>query len=137
MAFRRIRCGGGLPKAIAAARGCQAINSACEVTSGVADLTACEHRGSAGGRGLILDGTDNFETRYLVNDFAVSSRDPLDLRSGRRQLRADDAHSAGRNRLSELRLSEPPGGRAADLRNGRRAGAADSADRFPSVARPR
>jgi adenylyltransferase/sulfurtransferase len=25
-----------------------------------------------GGADLILDGTDNFETRYLINDFAVS-----------------------------------------------------------------
>src|ERR1035441_9213422 len=32
------------------------------------------HRGALlGGSDLILDGTDNFETRYLINDYAVKN----------------------------------------------------------------
>jgi molybdopterin-synthase adenylyltransferase len=38
----------------------------------VADLTAENAEDLLGGAGVILDGTDNFETRYLINDFAVS-----------------------------------------------------------------
>ncbi len=38
----------------------------------VADLTAANAAELLGEAGVILDGTDNFETRYLINDFAVS-----------------------------------------------------------------
>ena len=38
----------------------------------VADLTAGNAVELLGGAGVILDGTDNFDTRYLINDFAVS-----------------------------------------------------------------
>jgi len=38
----------------------------------VADLTASNAAELLGDAGLILDGTDNFETRYLINDFSVS-----------------------------------------------------------------
>ena len=37
-------------------------------------------------RTLVLDGTDNFETRYLVNDYAVKYALP-DLRGGGGELR--------------------------------------------------
>ena len=37
----------------------------------VADLTPSNVDDLLGGVDLILDGTDNFETRYLINDFAV------------------------------------------------------------------
>ena len=61
-----------LPKAIAAQRRLAAINSGITVRGVVADLTAENAAELLGGAGLILDGTDNFETRYLINDFAVS-----------------------------------------------------------------
>ena len=61
-----------LPKAAAAARRIAGINSAVEVRGIVADLTARNAEELLGGAGVILDGTDNFEARYLVNDFAVS-----------------------------------------------------------------
>lgn len=61
-----------LPKAAAAARRIAAINSNVEVRGIVADLTARNAEELLGGAGVILDGTDNFEARYLVNDFAVS-----------------------------------------------------------------
>jgi len=60
-----------LPKAIAAARRLAAINSEVSLTVHVADLTADNIHTLLEGAELILDGTDNFETRYLINDYAV------------------------------------------------------------------
>jgi molybdopterin-synthase adenylyltransferase len=61
-----------LPKAAAAARRMAAINSAVDVRPVVADLRASNVEETLGAAQLILDGTDNFDTRYLINDFAVS-----------------------------------------------------------------
>jgi molybdopterin-synthase adenylyltransferase len=60
-----------MPKAAAAARKIAGINSGVEVEAAIADLTASNVEDLLGGADLILDGTDNFETRYLINDFAV------------------------------------------------------------------
>jgi molybdopterin/thiamine biosynthesis adenylyltransferase len=62
----------GLPKAVAAARRMAAINSEIEVEPLVADLTASNIHDTLESVQLVLDGTDNFETRYLINDYAVS-----------------------------------------------------------------
>ncbi len=61
-----------LPKAAAAARALARINSAIEVRPIVADLTAANIGELLAGAEVILDGTDNFDTRFLLNDFAVS-----------------------------------------------------------------
>jgi molybdopterin/thiamine biosynthesis adenylyltransferase len=65
-----------LPKAIAAARKIAAFNSAIVVEPRVADLTPGNVDELLEGIHLILDGTDNFETRYLINDFAVKNSLP-------------------------------------------------------------
>jgi molybdopterin-synthase adenylyltransferase len=65
-----------LPKAIAAANHLRKINSACNVHPAVADLTPENAAELLDGCGIILDGTDNFETRYLINDFAISRGTP-------------------------------------------------------------
>ncbi len=65
-----------LPKAIAAAGKIAAFNSEIAVEPHVADLTPDNVEELLGDVGIILDGTDNFETRYLVNDFAVSNDVP-------------------------------------------------------------
>jgi adenylyltransferase/sulfurtransferase len=65
-----------LPKAVAAARRLRAIDSAADIEPFVADLTPANAGELLGGAGLLLDGTDNFETRYLVNDFAVRGSIP-------------------------------------------------------------
>jgi molybdopterin-synthase adenylyltransferase len=65
-----------LPKAIAAERHLRAINSGICIEAVVADLTpknALEH---LLGFSVILDGTDNFETRLLMNDAALSLNIP-------------------------------------------------------------
>ncbi len=65
-----------LPKALAAQRKLRAINSDIQVEGFVADLNPSNATELLSGFPLILDGTDNFETRFLINDFAVSSGTP-------------------------------------------------------------
>ncbi len=65
-----------LPKAIAAARKIAACNTEVTVEPHVADLTPGNIEELLAGAQLILDGTDNFETRYLINDYAVRERVP-------------------------------------------------------------
>jgi adenylyltransferase/sulfurtransferase len=60
------------PKAIAAAGRMRAINSEITVEPVIADLTPSNADDLLADVHLILDGTDNFETRYLINDFAIS-----------------------------------------------------------------
>ncbi len=60
-----------LPKAVAAARKLKGINSQVEVEGIIADATSANVENLVGGAHLILDGTDNFETRYLLNDVAL------------------------------------------------------------------
>ncbi|MEQ8849720.1 ThiF family adenylyltransferase [Botrimarina sp.] len=60
-----------LPKAVAAAAHLRAANSEVEVEPVVADVTAANLAGLAAGHTLLMDGADNFETRLLVNDYAV------------------------------------------------------------------
>lgn len=62
-----------LPKAVAAVRQIARFNSQIAVEPHVADLTPTNAENFLGGADLILDGTDNFETRYLVNDYAVKN----------------------------------------------------------------
>ncbi len=65
-----------LPKAVAAERKLRAANSAIKIEGLVADLTPDNIEELLDGAHLILDGTDNFETRYLINDYAVSKKVP-------------------------------------------------------------
>ena len=65
-----------LPKAIAATRKLQQINSTVTVEPHVEDLTPENCEDLLEETDLILDGTDNFETRYLLNDYAVRERRP-------------------------------------------------------------
>jgi molybdopterin-synthase adenylyltransferase len=65
-----------LPKAVAAERRLRAINSGIEIEGIVADVTPKNVTELLAGCSLILDGTDNFETRLLVNDAAISAGVP-------------------------------------------------------------
>jgi adenylyltransferase/sulfurtransferase len=66
----------GLPKAEAARRKLSRINSAVTVEAVVADANYRNIEQLGDGAGLLLDGTDNFETRYLINDLAVKTSRP-------------------------------------------------------------
>lgn len=65
-----------LPKAIAAARAISKINSEVTVEPIVADIDYSNIRTLASGVDLMLDGTDNFEVRFLINDCSLESRIP-------------------------------------------------------------
>jgi adenylyltransferase/sulfurtransferase len=65
-----------LPKAIAAARKIAAFNSQIVIEPKVEDLVPANIEVLLEGMSLILDGTDNFETRYLINDYAVDRSVP-------------------------------------------------------------
>ncbi len=60
-----------LPKAEAAKRKLAKINSQVTVTAVVDDINASNIAQLAAGADLLVDGLDNFETRYLANDCAV------------------------------------------------------------------
>ncbi|MGA3090828.1 MAG: ThiF family adenylyltransferase [Terriglobales bacterium] len=62
-----------VPKAIAATRQIARFNSQIVVEPRVVDLIPANADPLLGGCDLILDGTDNFETRYLINDYAVKN----------------------------------------------------------------
>lgn len=60
----------GIPKAAAAKRHLERINSAVVVEAVVADLTALNCERLLADADVIVDGTDNFEARFIVNEFA-------------------------------------------------------------------
>ncbi len=62
-----------IPKALAAEERLSAINSTVAITALATDLTAANITQHLSAVDLILDGTDNFATRYLLNDYAVSA----------------------------------------------------------------
>jgi molybdopterin/thiamine biosynthesis adenylyltransferase len=64
------------PKAIAACRKIAQFNSQMIAEPHVSDLTPENAAELLAGVHLILDGTDNFETRYLINDYAVKNSLP-------------------------------------------------------------
>jgi len=65
-----------LPKAVAAAERLSHVNSDVQIEPVVADLNATNIRTLADNMEVIVDGTDNFETRYLVNDYAIETGTP-------------------------------------------------------------
>jgi len=65
-----------LPKAEAAARKLRQINSAVTVEAVVADIDRTNIEELCRDADLIMDGTDNFEVRYLINDTAVKLNKP-------------------------------------------------------------
>lgn len=75
--------GEGLPKAVAARHRLTEVNSEITIRAHIADLTAANVDALLFGSrevarpDVVLDGTDNFDTRYLLNDIAVRDGIPL------------------------------------------------------------
>ncbi|HEY1012584.1 MAG TPA: ThiF family adenylyltransferase [Herpetosiphonaceae bacterium] len=65
-----------LPKAVAAAAHGAAINSEIALEPLVADVNADTIDEAIGAADLVLDGSDNFELRYLINDWCVRGQVP-------------------------------------------------------------
>ncbi len=66
----------GLPKAVAAARHLARISSAAVIEPMVADFSAANAASLVGSVDVIVDGTDNLEARYVVNEIACRGRIP-------------------------------------------------------------
>jgi len=60
-----------LPKAVAAAERLRAINSEVEIVPHVMDVNPYNIESLVSGADVVLDGNDNFEVRYLINDVCV------------------------------------------------------------------
>jgi adenylyltransferase/sulfurtransferase len=65
-----------IPKAVAAENHLRASNSSVSVRGKVADFSPQNASQLISGADLVLDGTDNFETRYLINDLSVRDAFP-------------------------------------------------------------
>ncbi|MFY9572187.1 MAG: ThiF family adenylyltransferase, partial [Blastocatellia bacterium] len=65
-----------LPKAVAAALRIARVNSEIRVDPIVADVNFENVEELIDDAGVVLDGTDNFETRFLINDACVKSKTP-------------------------------------------------------------
>ena len=66
----------GLPKAVAAEHKLRAINSSVRLEAHVTDVTWQNAEELLTGVDLILDGTVNFDIRYLINDVSIKHRIP-------------------------------------------------------------
>ncbi|SFD36720.1 ThiF family adenylyltransferase [Bacillus sp. UNCCL81] len=66
-----------LPKVIAAKNRLQQINSEVAITSLIKDITSLNIEELIKGQTIILDATDNFETRMVVNDAAIKHGIPF------------------------------------------------------------
>jgi molybdopterin/thiamine biosynthesis adenylyltransferase len=66
----------GLPKAVAAARKLRRINSGIRIEEVVADVNPTNVESLIAEADVVLDGTDNFETRFLLNDACVKLGKP-------------------------------------------------------------
>jgi adenylyltransferase/sulfurtransferase len=65
-----------LPKSEAARRKIAAFNSETQVRAQVVDLIPANIHQILRGSDIVLDATDNFETRYLINDYAIEQSKP-------------------------------------------------------------
>ena len=65
-----------MPKAVAAVRRLRSINSEIEVDAVVTDVTATNIAELIRPADLVLDGTDNFETRFILNDASIETGKP-------------------------------------------------------------
>jgi molybdopterin/thiamine biosynthesis adenylyltransferase len=99
-----------LPKAVAAARHLAPVNSEVTVEPHVADLNPANIGDLLEGAGLILDGTDNFETRYLINDYAVREGIPWIYCAAVASYGLKFAIVPGRTACLRCVYPEPPGG---------------------------
>ncbi|TET71498.1 MAG: NAD(P)H-binding protein [Candidatus Aminicenantes bacterium] len=66
----------GVPKAVAAAEKLKRVNSDVEIKAMVKDLNHMNAEKIVSGVDLVLDGTDNMQTRFLINDVCVKSKIP-------------------------------------------------------------
>lgn len=74
--FTEADAAAGLPKATAAAERLREVNATVEITGHVADCSLTFFDELPARPDVVLDGTDNFATRYLLNDWCARERRP-------------------------------------------------------------
>jgi adenylyltransferase/sulfurtransferase len=74
--YSEVDAAAGVPKAVAAARRLRKINSQVEIEEQVVDVNADTVEDLIAGADVVLDGADNFEVRYLVNEACVKHGTP-------------------------------------------------------------
>ena len=121
----------GLPKAEAARRHLLEANSEVRIEAHVSDLNPENADDLLSGAGVILDGTDNFETRFLINDYSVRGGIPWIYGAAVGGYGIAMPIIRRRFRVFPLHLSGAALWRAANLRNGGRARAGYEPDRIP------
>ncbi len=99
-----------LPKAVAAAARLKAINSLIEIEPAISDLTPATADDLLDDVHLVMDGTDNFETRYLINDFALSHGMPWIYGAAVGSYGLKMPVVPGKTCCLRCMLPEPPGG---------------------------
>jgi molybdopterin/thiamine biosynthesis adenylyltransferase len=97
-----------LPKAEAARRKIALFNSTVAVNPHIADLVPANIHELLASAHLVLDATDNFETRYLINDYAVQQAKPWIYAA------AIGAYAATMNILPTQNAGDRPTHQAAD-----------------------
>jgi len=65
-----------LPKAVAAERNLKKVNSSVEVEGIVADVHNANIESMVAGADIIMDGLDNLETRFIINDASLKYKIP-------------------------------------------------------------
>jgi molybdopterin-synthase adenylyltransferase len=98
------------PKAEAARRKIAQFNSQIEVRAHVVDLAPSNIRSLLGEAAIILDATDNFETRYLLNDYAVEQGCPWIYAAAVGAYAATMNILPGETACLACLFPEPPGG---------------------------
>jgi molybdopterin-synthase adenylyltransferase len=98
------------PKAEAARRKIAEFNSQIEVRAHVVDLAPSNIRSLLGEAAIILDATDNFETRYLLNDYAVEQGRPWIYAAAVGAYAATMNILPGETACLACLFPEPPGG---------------------------
>ncbi len=94
----------GLPKAVAAKQRLEDINSSVQVDARVADLNYRNVESLVEGADCILDGTDNFEARFLLNDVSQKLRIPWIYGGRRGKPGSDHDYCPERDALPALHL---------------------------------
>ena len=100
-----------LPKAIAAEKKLRSANSLVKVEGLVEDVNASSITRLLDGFDLIVDATDNFDARFLINDYAVKTGIPWVYGACVGSYGLTFPILAGRGRLPALRIRERSSGR--------------------------
>jgi molybdopterin/thiamine biosynthesis adenylyltransferase len=97
----------GMPKAEAARRQLNGIMPTCQVFAYVGDLNEDNIDSLLAGADAVADGTDNIETRYLINDWCVEHEIPW-VYAGAVGMKASVFPVLGKDRSLRTAFPEPP-----------------------------